>query len=118
MTVKEINEKIEVLEKESIEREKAHIENVKKLREQKEKLIDGIKTKIKKMFGVLKTEVRFDEYILTVETKDNTIFKYNSNRMEYEQIGLENAMKIKELYDSVYGAPKVMGIILWNNYKN
>jgi hypothetical protein len=104
-TVKQIDEELNSLLN---DKEKINIRQT-ELEEQKRKALERFENKIKKMFGVVDVDVRHSNMGVGIRTKDSQqtdLFDYNFERMTYESIGIENAEKIKKLYEEIYGYPR------------
>lgn len=108
-SVQELDKEIDVLrEKQENKYEEINkIEKEKeKFKEQKLKLYSKFEKDVKKLFGIVDVKIKHSEYDFEVKTDDVILYQYDSEKMEYSLIGLKNAMKLKSMYEEVYGEPK------------
>jgi hypothetical protein len=125
--VKQIDEELKALEDERIQlyidKEKKNNQLSKKqkhLNQQKQRALERFENKIKKMFGVVKVTVKHNQHLIRIEDNKGTmLFDYDCEDICYERIGVENGMKIKEMYEEVYGYPQEEEIetITVSNYR-
>jgi len=112
-TMQEINKEIELLRTERNEKADVYYkveaqtqDKIIKLEEKKRKLYNKFVSNVKKMFGIVNVEVYHGDYELKVMFDKKTLFKYNSEKLEYRLIGVQNGMKLKAMYEDIYGEPK------------